>query len=120
VSKWSVEPSGVRAVLGRVQGHADELSAALTSFGADLESAAAGSQSSIVAPALGDFLAASEGRLARVTGLIAAAENGAAKATLAYLHGDEQMAANAQNAALAVGRTPVGKSAAALARLGMG
>lgn len=118
--KWDIEPSGVRAVLGRVQGHAEELNAALASFGADLESAAGGSQSSIVATALDDFLAASKGRVARLAGLIAGANDGAAKATVAYLHGDEAMAANAQSAVAVIGRTPVGKSAAVLARSGMG
>ncbi|MCW2524233.1 MAG: hypothetical protein JWO63_2568 [Frankiales bacterium] len=120
MAKWDIEPSGVRAVLVRVQGHAEELNAALQSFGADIESAAQGSQSQPITSALGDFLAASEGKLARMTGLISAAEDGAVKATLAYLNGDEQMAANAQSAAVAVGNSPVGKSAAALARLGMG
>ena len=118
--KWDIEPGGVRAVLGRVQGHAGELQAGLTSFGADLESAAAGSQSSVVAPAFADILAPSERRIARLAALIVGAEEGAAKATVAYLHADEAMAASAQSAALAVGRTPVGKSAAAMARLGMG
>ena len=120
MSKWDIQPSGVRAVLGRVQGHAEEMNAAVTSFADNAENAAVSAQSSIVATAMGDFMAASQGKVARLTGLIAGADEGAAKATLAYLHGDEAMAANAQGAVAAIGRTPVGKSAAAMARLGMG
>jgi type II secretory pathway component PulM len=118
VSKWDIEPAGVRAVLARVQGHAGDLNAALKSFGDDIESAAQGSQSRPVATALSEFLSANERKLSLMTGRISAAENGAAKATLAYLVGDELMAANAQSAAVVVAQTPVSQASDAFARRG--
>ena len=100
MSKWDIEPAGVRAVLGQVQGHAQELSTALKSFGADMDSAAQGASSGPVGSALSDFLIANSAKLNRLAGIISSAEEGAVKATVAYLNGDERMAANAHSAAV--------------------
>ncbi|MCW2522080.1 MAG: hypothetical protein JWO63_415 [Frankiales bacterium] len=104
MASWDIQPDGVRAVLGRVDGHAEDLAAAAKSFGADVESAANATASSIIMTALSEFATAQVSALSRLGDLLRSAENGAVGATNAYLHADQQMAENAQRAsALAAG-----------------
>jgi hypothetical protein len=98
LSRWDVQPDGVRAVLARVDGHAEDLAAAAKSFGVDTESAANATASTIIATSLSEFAQAQAGILGRVGELVRSAENGAVSATNAYLHADQQMAEEAQRA----------------------
>jgi hypothetical protein len=99
LSSWDIQPDGVRAVLSRVDVHAQDLAGAAKSFGADVESAANATASAIIATSLSEFARDQANALGRIGDLVRSAENGAVGATNAYLHADQQMAANAQRAA---------------------
>ena len=101
MSSWDIEPDGVRAVLGRIDEHVHDLTGAARSFGADTESAANATASSVVMTSLREFVKAQSDALGGISDLVRSAENGVVKATNAYLHADTQMAEDAQRAAAA-------------------
>jgi hypothetical protein len=98
MASWDIQPDGVRAILGRVDGEAENLAAA-KSFGTDVESAANAAGSSIIMSALTEFATAQTNALGQLGDLVRSAEEGAVGATNAYLYGDDQMAQNSQRAA---------------------
>lgn len=99
MASWDIQPDGVRAVLSRVDVHAQDLAGAARSFGADVESAANATASAIIATSLVEFANDQANALSGIDDLVRSAENGAVGATNAYLHADERMADNAQRAA---------------------
>ena len=99
MGSWDIDPAGVSHVLSAVQNRADDLQTALTSTAEDLQAAGFACGQSLVAVALSGFAGARAPAVAAATGHLESAVSGAAKATMAYVHGDEQMAANAQAAA---------------------
>jgi hypothetical protein len=105
VTGWDIHPDGVQAVVTRVGTHTQTLSTAAKSFATNIQAAAQASGSSVVANALNDFLTHRAAELTGLGTLIESAETGAVNATIAYLKGDEQMAANAQAAAAAAAGT---------------
>lgn len=98
---WDISPSGVQAVLGRTEAVASEFDGQMTGRNADLQGAVGQSGSGLVARVLGGFEQAQGADIGFAFSRSAAAVSGAARATQAYVEGDLQMAANAQQAASA-------------------
>jgi hypothetical protein len=119
MSGWSIEPEGVRQVLNRVQDDAKELSTAFGGIADAQESLDGGSGATaastavsqwrvaatpLLAPVAAAVLGLLESEQARIAGIatrIEACGVGAGNATMAYLQGDEEMAASTQRSALA-------------------
>ncbi len=101
MSRWDIDPAGVRTVLTGTQNVAAEFDGQMTSLNAGIEGAAAQSSSEIVAAALAGFAEAAGTNIAFVFTRTGACLGGAANATNAYLDGDLEMAANAQASATA-------------------
>lgn len=101
MSRWDIDPAGVRAVLTGTQQVAGEFDGQMTSLNAGIEGAAAQSSSGIVASALAGFAEAAGANISFVFTRTGACLGGAATATNAYLDGDLEMAANAQASATA-------------------
>lgn len=94
MSGYKMDPAGVQRVLQAVGDRATELGTALD----DVESATAdviqgSGGDGIVGQALATFLTDQKSALGDVGTRISAGLNGATLAALAYVHGDEQMAA---------------------------
>jgi hypothetical protein len=102
VDGWDIEPAGVRGVLGRTQTVAQQFEDELGAIGPALQGAAENSSSAIVATAVEGFASAVQGDIRFALDRTTAALRGAGEAMNAYVHGDLQMAANAQAAASAV------------------
>lgn len=118
MTSWSIQPDGVRTVLVSVQGDAenlgtafggivgaqDELNAGSGATGA--ANAAANCQvaaDAILAPvavAVMDLINSQEALVTAISARIQACGLGAGEATMAYLRGDEEMAASTQSAAV--------------------
>jgi Family of unknown function (DUF6507) len=102
VSRWDIQPAGVRGVLGQTQAAAREFEHQMTTMNAVLQGAASQSSSDIVAQAISGYIRQSATpQIQAVFTRTAACLNGAAQALNAYLEGDLQMAANAQASASA-------------------
>jgi glycerol kinase len=108
MSRWDIDPAGVRSVVTRTAGVAEAFEGQAQTYAARLRSAAAASGSQLVGQALADFanhnqhaFAAAVGRTTRVLGAAVAATN-------AYLAGDLEMAERAQRNATASAPTPGG------------
>jgi hypothetical protein len=100
VSRWDVQPAGVRGVLGQTQAAAGEFENQMTTMNSALQGAVEQSSSTIVAEAISGYLArAATPQIQAVFTRTEACLNGAAQAVNAYLEGDLQMAANAQASA---------------------
>jgi hypothetical protein len=115
MTRWNIDPNGVRAVLVNTQNVAGQFDGQMTTLNAALQGAAAQSSSDIVAGALSGFADSAAASLTFVFTRTGACLGGAAQATNAYLEGDLQMAANAQRSAGAapdVGGPLVGRSRA--------
>ena len=103
MSRWDIQPAGVRGVLGQARAAAEEFENQMTTMNAALQGAAEQSSSNIVAEAISGYLTRSATpQIQAVFTRTEACLNGAAQAVNAYLHGDLQMAANAQASATAV------------------
>ncbi len=117
MTSWSIQPHGVLDVLTRLEGSATELGAVFNGLAGDQEAlngAMDGGASttdlmcvvgpqSLLAPlsgAMGALLEQEIGRMDGVAHRVQSCASGAAEATTAYVHGDEQMAASTQSAAV--------------------
>jgi hypothetical protein len=101
MGNWDIDPKGVKGVLTKVETHAGDLGDALSSFATDLENCGSAIGQSIVAKALSDFASAKAPDLKSVSSRIKNAMNGTVNAVTDYIHGNLEMAANAQHAAAA-------------------
>lgn len=101
MSRWNIQPAGVRSVLASTEGVAAEFEGQAKSLNAALGGAAAESSSGIVAAALDGFARSVGGSITFVFTRTGASLGAAAHATNAYVAGDLEMAANAQTAATA-------------------
>jgi len=102
VTSWSIQPSGVVAVLQDVNVDAEALGAALNSLSPALESAVTATNSGAISEAVQAYFQQEEGpRIQGMSARIGAAAQGVVSATEAYVAGDMEMAANAQSAAVA-------------------
>ncbi|MFE7845751.1 DUF6507 family protein [Microbacterium sp. NPDC057407] len=102
MTHWSIQPSGVVAVLTDVNTSATALGEALNGLSPAMEGAATASQSPAIAEAIQSYFTLEEGpRLEAMNTRIGAAASGVVKATEAYVTGDLEMAANAQSASVA-------------------
>jgi hypothetical protein len=101
MTKWDIDPAGVRSVLLSTESVAKEFDGQMTTLNAGLEGAAGqcGLDSDIVASALSGFVDSVGPNLKFVFARTGACLGGCAQATNAYLDGDVQMAANAQASA---------------------
>lgn len=99
MSQWDIDPSGVKSVLQRTETTASAFEEQIRSLNTALEQAGTESTSRIVAKAISDFMQAQATHMTFVFTRTSAALQGAANATQAYLDGDLQMAANAQQSA---------------------
>lgn len=106
MAEWNISPTGVASVLKAVGDHADELGDELEHLGAHVEAAATATQSNLIGQTLSDYFTQTEGpRLSRINTRVSASCTGVTNATKAYLQGDEEMAATAQQAAIKAGTT---------------
>ncbi|WP_345800698.1 DUF6507 family protein [Microbacterium sp. AZCO] len=103
MTHWSIQPSGVVAVLKDVNTYATALGEALNGLGPALEGALAGAAGSpAIGGALQEYFDREEGpRIEGMNARISAAASGVVNATQAYVNGDLEMAANAQSASVA-------------------
>jgi hypothetical protein len=99
MGKWDIDPKGVKGVLTKVETHVSDLGTALGSFATDLENCGNSIGQSIVAKALSDFATAKAPDLKSVSTRIKNAMTGTVDAVTDYVHGNLEMAANAQRAA---------------------
>jgi hypothetical protein len=100
MTSWSIQPSGVVAVLQDVNVDAEALGTALNGLSPALEGAVTASQSGAIAEAVQSYFQIQEGpRIQGMSTRIGAAASGVVSATEAYVNGDLEMAANAQTAA---------------------
>ncbi|NKY99688.1 DUF6507 family protein [Nocardiopsis alborubida] len=112
MSAWNIQVSEVSGVLAAVGEHIgdEEGTSGLTGdmrlLGLHLEQAAASSDSDPIGIALGAFAEHCFGTLQGMAELSASAVNGAGSATLYYVEGDTDMAAEAQDNAGAVEDPP--------------
>lgn len=103
MAKWDIEPAGVQGVVRRTQAAARGFERVGKHYSSGAKSAAGGSGSPIVSLAVVHFTSHHENTLSHLVKQTMSSLNGAVKATNAYLHGDLEMAANAQRNAGAVG-----------------
>jgi hypothetical protein len=101
MSKWDIDPTGVRSVLISTENVAKEFDGQMTTLNSGLEGAATQSSSDIVASALSGFAESAGVNLNFVFTRTGACLGGAAPAPNGYLDGDLEMAANAQSSAAA-------------------
>jgi hypothetical protein len=96
MSRWDIDPSGVRSVVSRTIDEAKGFEEQARSYERALGSAAEASGSQIVGQALVDFATHNARSFQFLVDRTSRAVNGAIDATAAYLDGDQTMAANAQ------------------------
>lgn len=107
MTSWSIQPSGVVAVLRDVNVDAEALGAALNSLSPALEGAVTATRSGAISEAVQAYFTQVEGpRIQGMSARIGAAASGVVSATEAYVTGDMEMAANAQSAAVAAVSSP--------------
>jgi hypothetical protein len=99
---WSIQPSGVVAVLREVNPYAEALGTSLTGLGPAMEGAVTATQSAAIAEAVQAYFTQEDGpRLQGMNTRISSSAAGVVSATEAYVAGDLEMAANAQSASVA-------------------
>lgn len=104
MADWDISPTGVASVLKKVGTHAEELGTELKTLSTKVEAAVTATQSNVIGTALSDYFEQTEGpRLKKINTRVSAACTGVTKATKAYLRGDEEMAAAAQEKAIKAG-----------------
>ena len=101
MSKWDIDPGGVRTVLLSVEEIAKEFEGQMTALNTGVEGAATESSSNIVGSALAGFAESVTANIQFVFARTGSCMGGCAQATNAYLDGDFEMAANAQASAYA-------------------
>lgn len=102
MTSWSIQPSGVVAVLTDVNTYAEALGEALNSLGPAMEAAVTATQSAAIGEAVQSYFTVEESpRIQGMSTRIGAAASGVVTATEAYVAGDLEMAANAQSASVA-------------------
>lgn len=101
MGKWNIDPYGVQQVLTTTVGIAEDFEGQLEQISEALQNGAEGSASEIVAQAIVDFVEEYQADIEFVVARTGAALGAAADATQAYLDGDLDMAANAQESATA-------------------
>ncbi|ROQ40758.1 hypothetical protein EDF46_0119 [Frondihabitans sp. PhB188] len=97
---WKVDPAGVKSVLSSVTTESAPIYDALGKVDATVQSAALNAQSQVIASALGEFFSSITKSTETVQQRIPAAVDGAATATIAINHGDEEMAATSESMAV--------------------
>lgn len=101
MTRWDIDPVGVRTVLQGTETVAKEFEGQMTTLNTGMEGAATQSSSEIVASALAGYAESATADITFVFTRTGACMGGAAQATNAYLDGDLEMAANAQASAAA-------------------
>ncbi|GAA1923526.1 hypothetical protein GCM10009775_14860 [Microbacterium aoyamense] len=102
MTNWSIQPSGVVAVLTDVNTYAEALGTSLAGLGPAMEGAVTATQSGAIAEAIQSYFTIEEGpRIEGMNARISASASGVVTATEAYVTGDLEMAANAQSASVA-------------------
>ena len=101
MTRWDIDPAGVRTVLQSTETVAREFEGQMTTLNTGMEGAATQSSSEIVASALAGYAESAATDITFVFTRTGACMGGAAQATNAYLDGDLEMAANAQASATA-------------------
>ena len=96
MSRWDIDPSGVRSVVSRTIDRAERFEEQARSYEQALGSAAQASGSQIVGQALVDFAAHNQPAFRFLVDRTSRVVNGAIDATAAYLDGDLTMAGTAQ------------------------
>ncbi|WP_159941377.1 MULTISPECIES: DUF6507 family protein [unclassified Nocardiopsis] len=102
MSKWNIQPGEVGAVLTNVAGYigeeggSDGLVGAMTSTESLLTAISEEANSAPVSMALGEFATHNFGLMGDMAGLTVSAVTGASEATTAYVNGNLEMAAEAQ------------------------
>jgi hypothetical protein len=97
VAKYGIDPAGVQRVLIHTSTAAGKFETILEPMSGYAESAAAGcGGSGAIVPALSEFFEAQATNPTSMNNRINACLTGAAAATKAYLHGDEEMVATYQ------------------------
>ena len=96
MSRWDIDPSGVRSVVSRTIDRAERFEEQARSYEQALGSAAQASGSQIVGQALVDFATRNAQAFQFLVDRTSRAVNGAIDATAAYLDGDLTMAGTAQ------------------------
>lgn len=97
--RWDIDPPGVKGVLTRVETHASDLASAAGWVASDFEMCGSAIGASIVTKALSDFATARAPELHAAASRISAAMTGTVTAVTDYIHGNLEMAKNAQTAA---------------------
>ncbi|MEV4433415.1 DUF6507 family protein [Streptomyces sp. NPDC049555] len=112
MGKWDIDVGGVNSVLSATGEVAGKLEGQFTSYSTNMEHAgthagtiAAGGKApegggGLVAVALAEFAQKTKGDLQFIAARTGKSMKGAVEATKAYVHGDEQMAQDAQNNAI--------------------
>jgi hypothetical protein len=102
MSTWSIDAPGVAAVLQNVQTASEELVTAFDSMNSaqSILSAASGGILAPAASATVDLIESQKSRFDNISARIQACGLGAGQATMAYVHGDEEMATLTQSAAI--------------------
>lgn len=101
MSKWDIQPAGVRRVLDQTATVANAFESLAANLATAIDGAGAESSSGIVVAALGEFAAGVKTDMTFMNTRTVNCLTAASKATTAYLQGDLEMAANAQSAAAA-------------------
>ncbi len=101
MTKWNLDPAGIKGVVERTGGEAKRFEGAAKTYGEALQGAAESSGSNLVASALAGFAEHHKPTLQAMAERAGRVLNGAVTATNAYLDGDLQMATNAQHDAVA-------------------
>jgi hypothetical protein len=96
VSRWDIDPAGVRSVVSRTIDRAEGFEGQARSYESALGSAVEASGSQIVGQALVDFATHNAQAFQFLVDRTSRVVNGAIDATAAYLDGDLTMAGNAQ------------------------
>lgn len=99
MTRWDIDPVGVRSVLSNTEAVAQEFDGQMQTLNTGIEGAATQSSSEIVASALAGFAESASADISFVFTRTSACMSGAAQATNAYIDGDLEMAANAQASA---------------------
>ncbi|KQM29624.1 MULTISPECIES: DUF6507 family protein [unclassified Frigoribacterium] len=103
MTAWSIEPDGVVAVLTKVQGSAETFAgtfAGVETAQTELNAGVGGDILVSSAVAVVDLISSETNRVQGINARILACATGAGDATLAYVNGDEEMAAQTQSAAV--------------------
>lgn len=102
---WDIDPQAVVKVLQRAGGQAKRFEPITKDYADYAERSVRQTQATLVGQACADVLGHYQDAWQDIVGQINASLNGAKEATLAYVHGQEQMALNAQkNATDAAGK----------------